>query len=40
MTTKTMFEKIWRTHELVPETAESPAVLYVDLQLIHEVTSL
>jgi 3-isopropylmalate/(R)-2-methylmalate dehydratase large subunit len=34
-----MFEKIWRAHEVVPETAESPAVLYVDLHLTHEVTS-
>jgi 3-isopropylmalate/(R)-2-methylmalate dehydratase large subunit len=34
-----MFEKIWRDHEVVPETAETPAVLYVDLHLTHEVTS-
>ncbi|MBM2853262.1 MAG: isopropylmalate isomerase [Steroidobacteraceae bacterium] len=34
-----MFEKIWRAHEVVPETAETPAVLYVDLHLVHEVTS-
>ncbi|MGH8251588.1 MAG: hypothetical protein ACREVI_12975 [Steroidobacteraceae bacterium] len=27
----TLFEKIWRAHEVVPETAEKPAVLYVDL---------
>ena len=39
MTQKTMFEKIWRAHEVVPETAETPAVLYVDLHLTHEVTS-
>jgi len=35
----TLFEKIWRAHEVVPETAETPAVLYVDLHLTHEVTS-
>ncbi len=39
MTARTLFEKIWRAHEVVPETAETPAVLYVDLHLTHEVTS-
>jgi 3-isopropylmalate/(R)-2-methylmalate dehydratase large subunit len=39
MAASTLFEKIWKTHEVVPETAESPAVLYVDLHLVHEVTS-
>ena len=39
MTALSMFEKIWRAHEVVPETAETPAVLYVDLHLVHEVTS-
>ena len=34
-----MLEKIWQAHEVVPETAETPAVLYVDLHLTHEVTS-
>ncbi|MEJ2401633.1 MAG: 3-isopropylmalate dehydratase large subunit [Xanthomonadales bacterium] len=35
----TLFEKIWRRHLVRPETAETPAVLYIDLQLLHEVTS-
>jgi 3-isopropylmalate/(R)-2-methylmalate dehydratase large subunit len=35
----TLFEKLWRAHEVVPETADTPAVLYIDLHLIHEVTS-
>ncbi|MGC8520965.1 MAG: 3-isopropylmalate dehydratase large subunit [Steroidobacteraceae bacterium] len=35
----TLFEKVWRNHEVVPESAETPAVLYIDLHLIHEVTS-
>ncbi len=35
----TLFEKVWRSHEVVPETADAPAVLYIDLHLIHEVTS-
>src|ERR1019366_4312313 len=36
---KTMFQKIWEQHEVVPETAQTPAVLYVDRHLIHEVTT-
>ncbi|MDE2220825.1 MAG: 3-isopropylmalate dehydratase large subunit, partial [Gammaproteobacteria bacterium] len=36
---KTMFQKIWERHEVVPETADTPAVLYIDLHLVHEVTS-
>jgi 3-isopropylmalate/(R)-2-methylmalate dehydratase large subunit len=36
---RTLFEKIWAAHEVVPETADTPAVLYIDLHLIHEVTS-
>jgi 3-isopropylmalate/(R)-2-methylmalate dehydratase large subunit len=39
MTAKTLFQKIWDTHEVVPETPDTPAVLYVDLHLVHEVTS-
>src|SRR5579883_1476496 len=36
---QTLFEKVWRRHEVAAETADTPAVLYVDLHLIHEVTS-
>lgn len=36
---KTMFEKVWEQHEVIPETADTPAVLFIDLHLIHEVTS-
>ena len=39
MTAKTLFEKVWEQHEVAPETADTPAVLYIDLHLIHEVTS-
>ncbi|MBS0374868.1 MAG: 3-isopropylmalate dehydratase large subunit [Proteobacteria bacterium] len=39
MTASTLFEKLWRAHEVVPETADRPAVLYIDLHLVHEVTS-
>ena len=35
----TLFEKIWRRHLVREETADTPAVLYIDLQLLHEVTS-
>lgn len=35
----TLFEKVWQQHVVVPETAATPAVLYIDLHLIHEVTS-
>ncbi len=35
----TLFEKLWRSHLVRPETADTPAVLYVDLHLVHEVTS-
>ena len=36
---KTLLQKIWEQHEVVPETADTPAVLYIDLHLVHEVTS-
>jgi 3-isopropylmalate/(R)-2-methylmalate dehydratase large subunit len=39
MTARTLFEKVWQAHEVVPETPDTPAVLYVDLHLTHEVTS-
>ena len=35
----TLFEKLWRRHLVVPETEEHPPVVYIDLHLIHEVTS-
>ncbi len=35
---RTLFEKVWDDH-VVREDAGAPTVLYVDLQLIHEVTS-
>jgi 3-isopropylmalate/(R)-2-methylmalate dehydratase large subunit len=36
---RTLFEKIWDNHVVSPESADAPAVLYIDLHLIHEVTS-
>ena len=35
---KTLFEKIWDSHVVAQEPG-SPAVLYIDLHLVHEVTS-
>ena len=34
---KTMFEKIWNEH-IVSESQGEPALIYIDLHLIHEVT--
>jgi 3-isopropylmalate/(R)-2-methylmalate dehydratase large subunit len=34
----TLFQKIWENHVVLQEP-ESPAVLYIDLHLVHEVTS-
>jgi 3-isopropylmalate/(R)-2-methylmalate dehydratase large subunit len=39
MAARTLFEKVWTAHEVVAETADTPAVLYIDLHLIHEVTT-
>ena len=36
---ETLFQKVWKGHLVRPETAETPAVLYADLHLVHEVTS-
>ncbi|MCW8879512.1 MAG: 3-isopropylmalate dehydratase large subunit [Kangiellaceae bacterium] len=36
---KTLFEKVWESHIVSPESIDTPAVLYIDTHLIHEVTS-
>ena len=38
MPPKTMFEKIWDSH-VVHQEPDQPAVVYIDLHLVHEVTS-
>ncbi len=38
-TPKTLFDKLWDAHVVLPESDAAPAVLYIDLHLIHEVTS-
>jgi len=35
---RTMFEKVWDQHVVVEPRGE-PTILYIDLQLVHEVTS-
>ena len=35
----TLFEKVWADHVVVEETVDTPAVLYIDLHIIHEVTT-
>jgi 3-isopropylmalate/(R)-2-methylmalate dehydratase large subunit len=35
---RTLFEKVWQQH-VVTEPAGEPTILYIDLQLVHEVTS-
>ncbi|WP_031370329.1 3-isopropylmalate dehydratase large subunit [Lysobacter antibioticus] len=35
----TLFDKLWDAHLVSPESDAVPAVLYIDLHLIHEVTS-
>lgn len=35
----TLFEKIWAEHIVVEETPDTPAVLYIDLHIVHEVTT-
>ncbi|HVI21888.1 MAG TPA: aconitase family protein, partial [Myxococcales bacterium] len=39
MKPRTLFEKVWDAHVVRPESEDAPAVLYVDLHLVHEVTS-
>ena len=36
---ETLFDKVWNRHVVTPETIDTPGVLYVDLHLVHEVTS-
>src|SRR6202041_3010965 len=35
---KTLFEKVWEQHVVV-EPKGQPALIYIDLHLVHEVTS-
>ncbi len=39
MKPRTIIDKIWDAHQVRAETADTPGILYVDLHLIHEVTT-
>jgi len=39
MKPRTLFDKIWDAHVVVPESDAAPAVFYIDLHLLHEVTT-
>lgn len=34
-----IIDKLWEAHVVKPETDETPAIIFIDLHLIHEVTS-
>jgi 3-isopropylmalate/(R)-2-methylmalate dehydratase large subunit len=36
---QTLFDKVWSDHLVIDETPDTPAVLYIDLHIIHEVTT-
>ncbi len=36
---KTLFDKVWEKHIVVEETINTPSIIYIDLHLVHEVTS-
>ncbi|MFP3948805.1 MAG: aconitase family protein, partial [Longimicrobiales bacterium] len=36
---KTLFDKIWDAHTVFQDGDDGPTLLYIDLQLLHEVTS-
>jgi len=39
MNAKSLFQKVWDAHIVSRETDDTPAIFYVDLHLVHEVTS-
>lgn len=39
MSAKSLFDKLWERHVVVEESHDAPAVLFIDLHLVHEVTS-
>ena len=39
MKPRSIIDKLWDAHVVRPETATTPAMLYIDLHLVHEVTS-
>ena len=39
MSGKSLYDKVWEDHIVVPESPDNPAVFFIDLHLIHEVTT-
>ncbi len=39
MRARTLFDKVWAAHEVRGRSGGGPATLYIDLHLVHEVTS-
>ncbi len=38
-TPQTLFDKVWAAHVVCPESVDQPAVLYIDMHFVHEVSS-
>lgn len=36
---ESLFDKLWNAHVVRPQTDTTPAIIYIDLHLVHEVTS-
>ena len=36
---RTLFDKLWDAHVVKTESANAPGIMYIDLHLVHEVTS-
>jgi 3-isopropylmalate/(R)-2-methylmalate dehydratase large subunit len=36
---ETLFDKLWNSHVVQAQTESTPAIIYIDLHLVHEVTS-
>jgi len=36
---ESLFDKLWNAHVVQPQSEAAPAIIYIDLHLVHEVTS-
>ncbi len=36
---ESLFDKLWKSHLVQPQSDTTPAIIYIDLHLVHEVTS-
>ena len=36
---ESLFDKLWNSHLVQPQSESTPAIIYIDLHLVHEVTS-